>query len=245
MKKGINLLTFHIVTFLRSSKYVMPIIFLLTLQLSIYLAIQARPVNFVSAMLQAEFYAFVIAIWFGFSSNDWNEEVTEQLLILRAKNEFFYYSIYVIFLFIISAFISLISVIIPLIFNVVNHNEFFAHISSGKDFFLACLLFLGSSFAGISLGALFHPRIIKEKKFALLYTLLVGILSITRASVVNNQEILKYVMWVFPTIANHSTILRESSYLASARVVQLFLISLFYGLSYSYIKIVILIKRKF
>jgi len=245
VKKGISLLYFQIFTFLKSSKFVMPSIFLLVLQLSIYYAIQAKPVDFMNAIFQAEFYAFIIAIWLGFSSNDLNDGITEQLLILRAKKEVLYYSINVVFLFVISAFISLISVIIPLVFHFVNKGEFFDHVSSGGDFLLAFFLFLGSSFAGVSLGALFHPRIIKEKKFALLYVLLAGLFSIARVSMVDDQEMLKYVMWVFPTLANHSTTLRGGSYFSSIRVGQLFLISLFYGLSYSYIKILILIKRKF
>ena len=242
MKKIISILHFHLFTFARSSKYVMPLSVLIFLQLSLYITARGEPADFVSGIFLAEIFAFVIAIWVGFTSSRWTDEITEQLLILRAKSDVFYYSIYVVFLFVISIFISLISVVIPIIFHLLDTDFFqqftIAYISH------SFLLLIGSSFAGLSLGALFHPRIMFDSETPL-YVVIAGLVSITRNPIVNRYEIFQYILWFLPNVSAHHAIIDDSSYFTFLIVGRLFLISMLYGVCYSFIKIVLLSRKKF
>lgn len=242
MKKAASILYYHFFTFIRSSKYIVPLIFLLVLQTSIYFASQRRPVDFLNAILIAETYAFIIAIWLGFSSNGWINQTTEQLLIVRSKSDLIYYSIDAVFLFVISLLISLICAFLPVLINL--FDPYFFHQYLMTDFIYSFLLILGISFAGISLGALFHPRII-QKKSAIIYTFLVGILSVARIPILSQQEGLRYLLWILPRLSAESLQLSDYSSFIFPTVAKISLLSLLYGLFYSFIKILLLSKKKY
>jgi len=209
----------------------------------LYLGIQRRPTNFLDSIFLAEIFVFVIAIWLGYASNNWTDVITEQLLILRIKSDKVYRSIYVVFLFLVSACISLISISIPAIINLLDWRMFERF--SITYFSQSFLLFLGSGFAGISLGALFHSRLMVKDGEKPLYAAGAGLLSITRYSIVNQYGIFNYILWIFPNVSAHHSILSDHSYFTFLNVTSLFLINLFYGVIYSIIKIVLLSKKKF
>ena len=242
MKKITSILYFHLFTFVHLSKYVIPLVLLLFFQIMIYAMARGGPSDFASDIILAEIFAFVIAILVGFASTGWTDPITEQLLILRAKSDVLYYSIHGLFLFVISIFISLISVLVPVFFHLLDSGFFqqFTTLYLMQSF----LLLLGTSFAGISLGALFHPRIIFDKEGAL-YVGLISLVSITRHAVVNQFEILQYVLWLLPNVSAHHATIIDSSYFTFLVVGRLFLMSMLYGLAYSFIKVVLLSKRKF
>ena len=243
MKKIVNILYFYCFTFVRSSKYVMPLALLILLQMSLYIIARGEALDFINSLFLAEIFAFTIAIWLGYTSSGWIDEVTEQLLILRIKSDVLYHSIYCLFLLVVSVFISLISILIPTIFHLFDSGLFqqFNVIYFSYSF----LLFLGSSFAGISLGALFHPRIMVDKNEVSLYVSVVGLVSITRHSIVNQYEIFQYLLWLFPNVSAHHSIIIDSSQFTFLIVVRLFLFNMLYGLAYSLIKILLLSRKKF
>jgi len=220
----------------------MPLSFLVFLQLLLYLAAGSRPAEFLANIFLAEIFTFSIAIWLGFSSNKWIDEATEQLLILRIKSDKAYYSIYVAFLFFISAIISLITILIPTIISLIDAGffEHFGIIYFSQSF----LLFLGSSFAGISLGALFHPRLMDSKSELPLSAAVVGLFSITRYPAVDHYELMRYVLWFFPNVSAHHSVISNSSYFTFPVVGGLFLINMLYGLVYSVVKVTLLSRKK-
>jgi len=242
MKKITSILYFHFFTFVHLSKYVIPLVFLLFFQIMIYAIARGGPSDFVNDIILAEIFAFVIAILVGFAANGWTDHITEQLLILRAKSDVLYYGIHVLFLFVISALISLISVLIPVIFHLLD-SDFFEQLTIAS-LIRSFLLLLGSSFAGISLGALFHPRILFDNDGAL-YVGLISIVAVTRNAIVNRYEIFRYVLWLLPNVSAHHSVIVDSSYFTFLIVGRLFLTSMLYGLIYSLIRIVLLRKKKF
>lgn len=242
MKKLINMVHFYAVILVRSSKIVMHLATLIFLQSIVYMTISQRPRDFLSSVFLAEIFTFIIAIWLGFSSNSWIDETTEQVLILRVKKDKIYYTIYVVFLFIVCIFISLISASIPVIIHLAD-NDFFNQYTLSY-FINSFLLMLGSSFSGIALGALFHPRLTLRKKDDPLVVVFFGVVAITRTSIVDWQGLLRYVLWIFPSVSTHSSLITESTFTFSL-VAKLSLISVFYGVCYSFIKIVRLSKEKF
>lgn len=243
MKKLISLINFFIFTSMRSPKIIMPLTVLIFLQLTIYTTIGRRPTDFFSGVFLAEIFTFTIAIWLGFSSNSWVDEVTEQLLILRVKKDTAYYAIYVVFLFLLSICISLISALIPVIFHLADSGFFERY--TVAHFLKSFLLITGSSFAGVTLGAMFHPRLMPNKSDTPLIVTIVGLIAITKTSIINWQGFFRYILWTFPNTSAHSSIIVDSSDFTFPLVVRLFLVSILYSICYSLIKIVWLSKTKF
>jgi len=243
MKKITSILYFHLFTFIHSPKYIMPLAVLVFLQLVIYTMARGGPSDFISDILLIEIFAFIISIWLGFASNGWTDETTEQLLILRAKSHVLYYGTYVAFLFVIGIFVSLISASMPVLIYLLD-SGFFQQFSVAY-FGYSFLLLLGSSFAGLSLGALFHSRMMLATEETPLLVIVVGLLSITRQPIVNQFSIFQAVLWLLPYLSAHHGIISDGSYFTFLTVGRLFLISMLYGGAYSFIKVMLLSKRKF
>jgi len=243
MRKIVSLLNYHLVIFSRSAKGLIPFGLLVILQISIYRAIQAHPVNFDRAAIQGEFFIFMIGIWLGFSSNTWHDPITEQLLALRVKSLRDYHVIYVIFLAILSLFAAMITTVIPIAYHVVL-PEFFARYGI-SEFIASFFLFWSSSFTGMALGALSHPRFFKDRASCLWTIVLVSILTMTRTAVSTDFPWARFILWVFPNFSSHYQILSDTIYFPLVTTTSLVLVTFIYGLVCSAIKIERLAKGKY
>jgi len=241
MSKIMSVLYFHLYSLSRSSKYAIPVIFLVLLQMMLYMAIQTRPALFFSHLFLAEIFAFLVAVWLGHISHSWTDETTEQLLILRVKSDKFYYSIYVVFLFIISFCVSLLTISIPTVLSFTGFFEQFTLSYFGSSF----LLFLGSNFAGITLGAMIHPRLTAKKGDTPLYAMFACLVAMTRYPISQAYPIFRFVLWVLPNVSAHHAMITDVSELTFWSVIPLFLVSVVYGIVYSVIRIVLLARKKF
>lgn len=241
MSKIISTIYFHLFSLFRSSAFAIPLIVLLFLQMMLYMTVQNHPAQFFSHIFLAEIFAFVVAIWLGFISHSFTNETTEQLLILRLKSDKLYYCIYACFLFIISFFVSLITIFIPTILSFTGFFEQF----SVTDFCYALLLFTGSNFAGITLGAMIHPRIMRRKEEAPFSAIFVCLVAITSYSISLEYPLFRFVLWVLPNVSAHNVIIESVADFTLSTVVALFLISVVYGFAYSAIRVLLLARKKF
>ena len=242
MKQMTSILRFHAITFLKDAKYVMPLLLLVLLQFTLVFAIMRHPANFLESVFLMEIFTFIVAVWLGVSSTKWVDEVMEQLLILRTKEDKIYYTYYTIFLFLVSAGLSLVSLLIPTMLHLLNPGMFE---SFTLTYFVgAYLLFLGSSFAGISLGALFNPRLVTASSNRPLYAFGVGVLSMTRYPLSAQYPILNVVLWFLPNLSAHQSLMNDQAF-TLLNILPLATISLMYGFVYSLIKIVGLSRKKF
>jgi len=241
MNKMFSVLYFHIFSIVRSPKYVLPIAFLVFLQIMHYTTVHAPPAQFFDYIFLSEIFTFAISVWLGSASNKWFETTTEQLLILKVGSDKFYYAIYTVFLFVLSVCISLISVAIPTIYSFTGLFEQFTVTYFAYSF----VLFLGSSFAGICLGSLFHPRMFTKKNEAQFLAILACIVAITRYPISQTYPILNYVLWILPNLSSHQAIITSSSELIFSNVGLLVLVSIAYGILYAIIKILLLCRKRF
>lgn len=242
MKQMTSILRFHLTTFLRDGKYVVPLTLLVLLQFTLVFAIMRHPADFLESVFLMEIFTFIVAVSLGFGASKWTDPVTEQLLILRTKKGITYYSVHVIFLLIVSAGLSLVSLLIPTLLHLLNPGMFERF--TLNYFVLSYLLFLGSSFAGMSLGALFHPRLVTTSSNVPLYVSAIGLMAITRNPVESQYAILRFVLWIFPNLSAHQSLMSNQDF-TLLNVVPLAIISLVYGIIYSVIKVVGLSRRKF
>lgn len=68
------------------------------------------------------------------------------------------------------------------------------------DVLNAFILVAGCSFAGGALGSLLHPRVMEDRKLAVVLTVLFSVLTVVRTGLVQEITSLKYVAWILPPV---------------------------------------------
>lgn len=243
MRTLTNLLSYHRLSYFKSSKFLMPLVWLLLLQLGIYTT--PRPIGLMDSIFMSCMYTFLIALWVGLSYNTLENEVGEQLMILRIKSDSLYYVSCSLFLLLLSIGIGLISAIAPLIAAIVSQQTLFDRPFEANDFFCGLLLLVACAFSGSALGSLLHPRILKDKKLILLVALFLVVFVHARLAMIKELPWLKFILWLVPPVADISTRYPVSTAFSLTITLQLFSVLMLYGFVFSTIRTGLLKKTKF
>jgi len=241
MNKISSMLYFHFFTLVKAPKFIIPLGVLILLQFIHYSTVTSPPTDYFNYIFLSEIFTFIVAIWLGYISHHFIDETTEQLLILRLRSHIKYYTIRTVFLFLISTSLALISVSIPAIFNFTGLFYQF----TPAYFIYSFLIFLGSSFAGVSLGALFHPRVVPQKAEAPILAIFIALIAVTRYPITQAYPFLTPILWLLPNTSAHHALIPDSTHLTLMTVAFILLTSLAYGFFYSVINIYLLTKNKF
>ncbi|HHV10747.1 MAG TPA: hypothetical protein GXX75_10785 [Clostridiales bacterium] len=143
---------------------------------------------------------FFVMTWIGYSYQDVEEPVSEQLLVLKLQSADFYNLSKVVFLLIISLSFSVIGIAFPMIQNVLNHFRVFNRAITFLDIIAGVVLHFIVAAVGIGLGSLFHPRIVKDKKMSVLMVVTAALLGYTKGAVILKILALQFLLWIFPPV---------------------------------------------
>lgn len=243
MKTINELLNYHRLSYFKSSRFVMPLVWLILLQLGIYTT--PRPIGLMDSIFMSCMYTFLIAMWVGLSYNNLEDEISEQLLILRVKSDTLYYLSTSLFLLLISVIISLISTVAPLIAAIASQQTLFDRPYEANDFLCSLLLLFACASSGIALGSLLHPRILKDKKLILLVALFLVVFTSARLAMIKEFSFLAFILWVIPPVADITKAYPISTAFSKLITTQLFGLFFLYTLGFSAVKIGLLKKIKF
>lgn len=243
MKTINELLSYHRLSYFHSSRFVMPLVWLLLLQLGIYTT--PRPIGLMDSIFMSCMYTFLIAMWVGLSYNNLEDNISEQLMILRVKSDTLYYLSVTLFLLFLSTIISLISTIAPLLAAIISQQALFDRPYEANDFLCSFLLLLACACSGASLGSLLHPRILKDKKLVLLTALFLVVFVSARLTMIRQYPLSAFVLWVIPPVADITKAYPSSAAFSRLITIQLFGSFLLYTAAFSAIKIGLLKKIKF
>jgi hypothetical protein len=192
-----NLLIYHFKTYLKSYKLLLPFLIYL---IYLFAAYGIMPFSIVSSFSESAGVLFFIMAYVGFSYAELENPVTEQLILLRTNNDNLYYLSRLTVLLIISFVMSLLGLLYPLILNSVNNDHLFTRSLQLEDvvigFFLHCLM----AFLGAMTGSFFHPRIIKNRKLAVLLLFFVAVTGISKGALANHIPQTRFVSWIFPPV---------------------------------------------
>lgn len=198
----VALLRYHISHYIKSSKFVMP---LLTFFLYLAITFTTGPKTIVSSMILSAIVLYVLMVWAGFVYSDCENPISEQLLMLKCNNMNKYYISKMLFLLTFGAFMSVIGMIVPagcsIFYSIVGSKLFtdaggfcFANVI---QFFLIYLVF---AFLGAMVGYFFQPRVFKNKILAIVITFLFAIMGFVQKPLTQDLPILKVVTWIFPPV---------------------------------------------
>lgn len=236
------LVRYNMKDYLQSTKIILPIVTLVLLQLAVY---TTSPIKLIDSVLMSCLYTFLIMIWIGYSYNGLEDIISQQLILLKSRHSVSYYLSQSVWLAILCVIISIGCSIVPLIANGVNFSHFFERNITGYDIVSFFILFLGTTLTGAFLGSLIHPRILTDKKLALVLVLLIAALCLTKEDIIAKNNYLAYVLWILPPIGKYVNFFMESNRLEIHTLGLFTLVMLVYSSIYLVIRTAILNRIKF
>ncbi len=237
-----NLLIYHFKCYLKSYKFLLPFLVYL---IYLFAAYGIMPFAIVSSFSESAGVLFFIMAYVGFSYVELENQVTEQLVLLRVNNDTRYYLSRLLVPLIIGLVMSVIGILYPMILNRVNNGHLFTRSLQFDDitigFGLHCLL----AFLGAITGAFFHPRIIKNRKMAVLLLFFVTVMGISKGALAGQFPQTRLITWVFPPVFDILVSFTKLEYFAIPAMALPVTLAIAYGLALMIGQIQLLKRSKF
>ncbi|MBS7009110.1 hypothetical protein [Anaerostipes sp.] len=237
-----ELIKYHWRQYLKTNKFVMPFAALIIMLFTLY---SSKPVEVTDSFISSCQFVFLIASWIGISLTGLEDPVSEQIIILRIKSHKNYYIIHTLFLLSISAATSVICTAVPVLINLLNDGQLFSRPLLVSDIITGFYLLFLSVFLGCTLGELSHPRIIRDRKSALLLILFIDIVSFIKTALITGFPVLKFILWIVPPISLLPSVFSNHRYFLLPAVAAVSAVLILYSCVLALVKIQLLTKKKF
>jgi len=242
MKCFNELMKFHFVIFMKTNKIVMPVLLWIVFMGTAY---STMPLEIVSSFIVSLFFLYILMTCISLSYTDSVDVISEQVLIFKVGNENRYYLSKVTFLIILGTIASLIGILFPLMKDIILDNRLFSRAITIQDLGCAFILHVSAAILGIVTGMLFQPRIIKDRKKALLYTGLFVVMAMVKIQLVKEFSIAKFIAWIFPPLADITNLFSGKKYFYFEDITKAIIYVGVYSIVVIIINIYLLRKNKF
>jgi len=236
------LIKYRFKQYFKTSKFVMPLLILIVVQFVLY---SMNPVGVVESFVLSSIFIFVIMVWAGIMSSDLEDPVSEQIIILRIRSEWKYYISQVLFLTVISAVAAAAAIFFPVVINIIDKNQLFIRPLTAADIVCSYFLLWGSALMGSSLGDLFPARVMRDRKMAILLTVLITIISVTKVSLLDTLPLPPILLCVVPPMSEIFAMFGLEEFYSVWKVVLAVIVLMAYGWLMAGLKIKLLIRNKF
>jgi len=240
MKIFSSLIKYHYSLYVKTNKSVMPVLTWLVFLDFLY---SQKPLDIVSSILISSSVLYFIMLWVTISYMESIDPVSEQIVLLKVNNRNTYYYSKNTFVFLLGSALGFIGIVFPVLKNVVSGFTMFTRPITVLDIIFALILHIIVALLGASLGIIFQPRCIKNRKEALMLAILIAIISITKTGINHTFPITKYFTWIFPPMSDIVVYFNKIDYFSLAAMGK----SVLFGCVYIAILLFIsnqLLKRK-
>ncbi|MBE6087927.1 MAG: hypothetical protein E7206_07760 [Clostridium beijerinckii] len=196
----ISVLKYNFKMYMKSHKYIMPFFIFIIYMVMAY---SIRLLDIVGSMVSSAAFLFALMTWIGFTYCSNIELIAEEVLILKLRSHTRYWISKIIFMGVVGVFFSILSVGLPIIYNLIFNV--FKYPVTFSDIVVSFIIHMFLSIIGALIGMLLQPRIISNRKMAILGAIFIVLMSIIKGPVINEVPYSKYVMWIFPPINEVST----------------------------------------
>lgn len=176
--------------------YVMPLVVLALYDGFCY---SIRPAQLVTCVVMLCYVLFLTMVWMGYMIAGRENPVEEQLLYLRVDRKILYYMGKGLFLLAVQLIFSALVMAIPMILAMMETDMFLGPITAG-DLVQSFLLLSGSAGAGIALGSLLSPQVMRDRKLSLLLTVLLAFVSVL-GTVLKKYAAAAWFVWLLPSVS--------------------------------------------
>ena len=225
-----------------SAKYLVPLIGLFVVFQVMY---SVMPIEIVSNFTLMSLILFIIMVGVGMTCQAIEPEVSEQIIILRIQSERKYYIGQVLFFAVLSAGVTLLSLVYPVIKHFLNGKMLFTRNIQPSDIIGGFLLMFACSFVGCMVGDIFSPRVIRKRETGMILTIILALISVVRIGILVEAPILKYILWIVPPVSDMVGWFTRDEYFQMGKVLAAFFILMVYGCVLAVIKVEVSRFRKF
>ncbi|RGU95880.1 hypothetical protein DWW31_02590 [Clostridium sp. AF15-17LB] len=242
MKKIAELTRYGLHIYFKGNKFIMPLVVIIVYQYTMY---TIMPVGIVDSFVMASYLVFFVLVWVGLSVSADENPVMEQIQLLRVRSSLCYYISRSAILAVLGLLVSAVCVLFPVIQNALNHKALFLRPLMAYDVLNAFILVAGCSFAGGALGSLLHPRVMEDRRLAVVLTVLLSVLTVVRTGLVQEIPFLKCMAWILPPLDRIAYIYGNVDEFQILQTGLIFVALVGYGAVLTVIKSCICQKRKF
>jgi hypothetical protein len=178
------------------------------------MAYSVIPVDVLPSFTLSATVTFLIMIWLGFSFNEAEALETEQIIFLKVKNKNYIGISKILLMLFLGILFSITGTLYPLIVNVINHFHVFTREVQALDIIFSLFVHILYGCLGSMIGLIFHGRIIKNRKEALLLVVFIAVISIVKGSIEQDIPITCIISWIIPPIYGLSIAATKTEYVA-------------------------------
>ena len=157
------------------------------------------PIDFCSSYLISAVFLFFIGIFAAMSINGRENDVFEETLMLHSKSVVNYYISRELLLGIISLFYSLVLTIVPILVYLPAPDRFFKPLDM-QDVAMALPYIFICGLAGMVIGDVLHPRLIKKRSDAVMGAILISILTVCKIGLIEWNPVFKILNFILPPV---------------------------------------------
>lgn len=194
-----GMLSYEFRTYFKTNRFAMPFLVLMVFLFSLY---SSMPVGVTDSFTISCNLLFLLMTWAGLSYNEMQQATEEQMMILRLQSETIYYFGQSLFLCLLGGIFTLVSLLIPLVLDAVNGGQLFSMGILLQDAAGGLLFMWAGAFLGSSLGTLLHPRVMKDRKAAVVLTVLIAVLAIGKTAILQDASWVGWVLYLLPPISD-------------------------------------------
>lgn len=242
MKSVCRAVRYHAAGYLRTTRYVIPAFVLLAFMGGVYGLKPAKVVDSYAFSMGALFFVMVSV---GLTYSDVEDAVSEQVLVLKMGSAVKHHMARALFLLTISVAFGLFTALFPVLADVINRFTLFKRPLTFQDVAGALAVSSAVAFLGGATGAALHPRIIRDRKAAILIAAFVALVGFAKIGIHRAAPALRAVTWAFPPISDILDRFVGAEAFTAQNVLFAAGIALAYGAVLTALQIAVLARRKF
>lgn len=219
--------------------YVMPLVVLALYDGFCY---SIRPAQLVTCVVMLCFVLFFAMVWTGYMIADRENPVEEQLLYLRVVRKSSYYVGKSLFLLTVQLIFATLAMAMPMILSI-TADTFTGPVTMG-NLAQSFLLLFGSAGAGMALGSLLSPQVMRDRKLSLLLTVFLAVVSVLETAL-KKYAVIGWFVRLLPPISAIGEAYGNSSFFQMGKTIALCGVLLLYSVVCLAIRDIISHKRRF
>ena len=188
------------------------------------------------SFLLSGFMLFVIGVYLSMMIQMKENDIQEEVLLFHSRSELSYYLARELVLVSVGLVYAIIIIGYPLIRNFLNPGYFTRPIRP-DDVIYGGLIMVGSGLSGLALGDLFHHRIFRRARFAVIGVIFVSIIAVCKIGLVDKFPFLKALHYITPPITDAFKMVGDSDVFDKVGSLQLFAHMLLFSVAVVVIKI--------
>lgn len=220
-----GLIKYNFKSYVKSNRYILPFAAFLIYLLSAYSVV---PYDVLPNYALSSYAAYFIMAWIGYSFGTLENEMTEQIILLKVKNTSSYYISRIIFLLIVTLIFSIAGTFYPILLGKIIKVHVFKRSLISADIFISILSHLIYGIIGAMIGLMFTGRMFKSKKAVLIIIPVFALMGVIMRSITDSFPLSRIITWIFPPVYMFTEAMTKYDYLKVNLMIFPFFILLFY-----------------